>query len=157
MNAYIRFAPALLAAATLSACMDPPPEFGAFPVADDDVTAEVSREVATETAEVALLGINAASYELWSHRWDESMLDAIGPGDWLPYVDPLKAEYGEYIGIDETRLTAASAPGAVRFSFLAEFEKGYLMLVHVYPADGDTIIGAHLRDAFTGQIPESLR
>ncbi|MBL9019668.1 MAG: hypothetical protein JNL83_36090 [Myxococcales bacterium] len=61
--------------------------------------------------------------------------------------------YGRFVSVEATRLTAASTEGYVRYSFLADFEAGALMLVHVYPESGEQITGVHIRDAETGEVP----
>jgi len=151
--------PHLIAALTFAAlgaaaCMDSPPDFGMYPAEDDpDVSAHVTKEEAAAVAEVALQGLNERRYDLWTTRWDQSMLDAIPEDAWEDFRDAFVERYGRSGEILETRLTRASQAGYVRFSFLVAFERGEVMLIHSYPQDGDEITGVHVRDAVSGEAP----
>lgn len=156
MNKSIRIASVALAAATLAACMDTP-DYGAFPEADDPITAAITKEQATAIGQVALEGLDSHAFDKWSTNWSPGLRDAISADAWRPYGEALEREYGDFVELEATRLNAAETEGYIRFSYLAEFDRGYLMLVHVYPRDGEQISGVFIRDAITGEIPESLR
>ena len=154
LKSFRSIAIALSIALSAGACMPEPPEYGAYPAADDEgVRARVSKDEATATAQTALDGMNERSYEKWTTRWDSSMTEVVTESVFLDFVPLYEEKYGRFVALEATRLTAANEPGFVRFSFLAEFERGYLMLAHIYAADGDRIVGVHLRDAETGELP----
>lgn len=134
-----------LGLALLSACAMGP-DYGAFPAADDPVESRVSKGEALFSAESALRGINERSYEMWSTGWSDELRAAIEEGAWLEFNEALLGEYGDYEEILESRVNAAETKGFVRFSFLVQFERSVQMLVHVYPTDGDAIVGIFLRD-----------
>lgn len=156
MNKAIHIAPLVLAAA-LTACMADQPDYGAFPEADDPVPAAITKAQATVTGQLALEGLDTHAYDKWSTGWSSGLREAISASAWRPYSEALEDQYGDFIELEATRLNAAESEGYVRFSFLAEFDRGYLMLVHVYPDDGEQIVGVFIRDAITGEIPEALR
>jgi hypothetical protein len=148
MNAITRLLSALalevLFATTVPACAEPV-EIGAFPEEDEDVESEVSIEEATDLAEAVLVGYNDGDYAAWTLRWDDSLRDAISEPAWLDLRASFLEKYGRFESILEARVTHADTDGAVRFSFLVRFQRGDLTLVHVYPENGDVIVGVHIR------------
>ena len=152
MSTIIRFS-TILFLLTAAACAPDPRSFGAFPAADDEgLTSAVSKEEATSIGQLALEGMNARSFDLFSTRWDKSMRDAISEGAWLQFRDPFMQKYGAFQELEETRMNAGDG-GHVRFSMLARFENGYVTLIHSYPVDGTSITGAFFRNPETGGQP----
>lgn len=150
MNAILRTVSRFLVAAALAfaapACTMEKVDIGEYPAADDEIVAEVSKEEATAVANVAMDGMNDGDYAKWTTRWDETMKGAIKEPDFqkgrLTFLDT----YGEFESIVSTRMTEGQDPGYVRFSFLMQHERGQVVLVHVYPKDGDEIVGVHMRE-----------
>lgn len=135
-------------------CMEEPRNFGAFPTADDEgVIAAVTKEEATAVAEMAFEAVNDGSYEKWTNSWAQSMLDVVDRGSWSDIRSGYLDFYGRFISLKETRITRADDPSYVRFSFLGEFEKAHVMMIHVYPVDGNRVVAVHIRNAETGQYP----
>lgn len=150
MNAFIRFVSTVTTLATLSlptACMrQEPVDVSHYPDMDEDVESLVTKEEATDVAEIALGGFNTGDFDAWTTQWHSSLTDAIEKSAWLEFRAPLMQDFGPSISVIETRLTAADTEGFVRFSFLVEHERGELILVHVYPNDGDEIVGAFMAE-----------
>jgi hypothetical protein len=139
-------------------CMQEPPNFGTYPTADDPgLHPAVSKEDALETAALALRGLEERDFDLWRTGWSTKMRDVVDRGAFHSLRDALIREYGHVVSLEEVRLTRAEADGYVRYAFLVEHQKGYLMLLHVYPEDGTEIAGVHVRDAETGEVPQSLQ
>lgn len=153
MSMSIRISGLLILASTLVGCMEEAPNWGAYPAADDHITAAVSKDEATAVALAAFDGMNTRSYELFTQRWSQPMRDAISESAWLAYRDPFIAKYGAFEALEQTRMNAAETEGFVRFSMLAKFENDHVSLLHVYPVDGTEIVGAFFRDPETGETP----
>lgn len=158
MNAILRalakLALALSFAVATPACMPDRPEIGSYPAADDPgIEAEISKEEASAIAHLALEGLNEGDYAKWTHRWDTSLTDVIDEEAFQKQVhEPVLETYGKFQSIVSTRLTEGEDPKYVRFLHLVQHEKSQIVLVHVYPKDGDKIFGVHLREP-TGDDP----
>lgn len=149
MKTIIRFLSSLVTVAALSlplACANDDVDSRRYPTMDEEVRSLVDEEQATDVALIALDGFNTGDYDAWATQWDQSLRDGIPEKAWLDFRGQLIDRYGYFEELVEVRTTKADTEGFVRFSFLVEHEHGQLILGHVYPEDGDEIVGVFMNE-----------
>lgn len=98
-------------------------------------------EEATEMAENAMTGFAEGNYAIWSRDWTEAMKSAIKESDFLSYREQVLADYGTYQSIASIEKQPGVNKGYVRWSVVANFEKGQMRFNFGFKEDGKLIEG----------------
>jgi hypothetical protein len=107
----------------------------------DSVNSALTVEQATEIAENAMRGFKEGNYAVWSRDWTDAMKGAIKEGDFLSFREQVIANYGEYRSIASIEVLPGVNKGYVRWSVIANFEKGQLRFNFGFKEDGKLIEG----------------
>jgi hypothetical protein len=98
-------------------------------------------EQATKLAENAMNGFKEGNYAAWSRDWTDAMKGAIKEADFLSYRQQVIANYGEYQSIASIEKLPGENKGYVRWSVIANFEKGQIRFNFGFKEDGKLIEG----------------
>jgi hypothetical protein len=96
---------------------------------------------ATEIAENAMKGLREGNYAVWSRDWTDTMKGAIKEEGFLSYREQVIANYGEYQSIASIEQIQSQTKGYVRWSIIANFEKGQIRFNFAFKEDGRLIEG----------------
>jgi hypothetical protein len=96
---------------------------------------------ATEIAENAMKGFREGNYAVWSRDWTDTMKGAIKEEGFLSYREQVIANYGEYQSIASIEQIQSQTKGYVRWSIIANFEKGQIRFNFAFKEDGRLIEG----------------
>lgn len=95
---------------------------------------------ATAIATQAFDGFNAGDYETWSAAWSTTMKDAIKESDFLAFRDQVLAAKGRFVAIRGAEVGSRN-PGAYRWTFSVEFERGTASFAFGFKGDGSKVEG----------------
>ncbi|MBX3002202.1 MAG: DUF3887 domain-containing protein [Caldilineaceae bacterium] len=101
----------------------------------------LTAEQATEIVENAMNGFATGNYTIWSRDWTDAMKDAIKEGDFLSYRQQVIANYGGYQSIASIEKLPGQTKGFVRWSVIANFEKGQIRFSFGFKEDGNRVEG----------------
>jgi hypothetical protein len=95
----------------------------------------------TEMAENALQGFADGDYAAWSRDWSSTMKGAIQEKDFLAYRQQVVDSVGAYQSIASIEKQQGMDEGYVRWSVVANFEKGQIRFNFGFKEDGTQIEG----------------
>jgi hypothetical protein len=98
-------------------------------------------EEATEMVENAMTGFAEGNYAAWSRDWTDAMKGAVKESDFLSYREQVIANYGVYQSIAGIEKQPGVNEGYVRWSAIANFEKGQIRFNFGFKEDGKLIEG----------------
>jgi hypothetical protein len=98
-------------------------------------------EQATAIAENALAGFKDGNYTVWSRDWTDAMKGGIKEKDFLSFREQVIANFGEYQSIASIEKTQGQNKGYIRWSVIANFEKGQIRFDFAFKEDGKLIEG----------------
>jgi hypothetical protein len=105
------------------------------------IKSALTLEAATEMAENAMTGFAEGNYAAWSRDWTGAMKSAVKESDFLSYREQVTANYGAYQSIDSIEKQPGVNKGYVRWSVIANFEKGQIRFNFGFKEDGKLIEG----------------
>lgn len=124
----------LVFAVFASACGAPATQQG-------EAVSVLTQEEASSMIDSALQALNTGDYAAWSRDWNDAMKAAINDADFQEYRKQVVATYGQYVSLESVEMQPGLQKGNVRWTAIANFEKGKIRYTFGFPNDGRLIKG----------------